>query len=287
MIELRDIYYARLGTQDLDKAEKFATEIVGLQKVERTADRLYLKSNAHHHSLCYFLGDPSEHIIAFELTDWSQLDAAFAQLSTAGVPCGRGSAEEAADRHVESFIWFLDPTGNRIEIVSRPHDAGRRYFPARDAGILGFGHVGLCSTDPVRDQAFWLEHFNVKISDWIGPCPLLRVNTRHHQMALFAAKRKGIQHINHQVAEIDDVMRSYYFVKEQNIKVVFGPGRHPTSGGNFLYFEGPDGMIFEYSNSDRKIIEDGDTTYRPRQFPLHPTSFCMWGSKPDIAEFKD
>ena len=46
-------------------------------------------------------------------------------------------------------------------------------------------------------------------------------------------------------------------------------------------------MIFEYSNSDRKIIEDGDTTYRPRQFPLHPTSFCMWGSKPDIAEFKD
>lgn len=286
MIELRDICYARLGTRNLDAAEAFATDVVGLQKVERTADRLYLKSNSRHHSLCYFLGDPAEHAVAFEVMDWQRLDAAHAQLQAAGVTCGWGTAEEAADRHVEAFIWLLDPTGNRIELVARPHDAGRRYFPARDAGILGFGHVGLCSTDPGRDQAFWLTHFNARVSDWIGPCPLLRVNARHHQIALFAARRKGIQHINHQVAEIDDVMRAWYFIREKNIRVVFGPGRHPTSGGNFLYFEGPDGMVFEYSNSDRNIVEDGGAAHRPRQFPMHPSSFCMWGSRPDIAEFK-
>jgi len=286
MIELRDIQYARLGTRDLDAAERFATEVVGLQKVERTADRLYLKSDSKHHTLCYFLGEPGDHTIAFELMDWSMLDAALERLTAAGVPCGRGSEAEAEDRHVGAFVWLLDPTGNRIELVARPHEAGRRYFPARDAGILGFGHVGLCSTDPVRDQAFWLTHFNAMVSDWIGPCPLLRVNPRHHQMALFAAERKGIQHINHQVAEIDDVMRAYYFLKERGSKIVFGPGRHPTSGGNFVYFEGHDQVIFEYSNSDRRIIDD-PATYRPRQFPLHPTSFCMWGSKPDIAEFRD
>lgn len=286
MIELRDIQYARIGTRDLDAAEKFATEIVGLQKVERTADRLYLKSDSKHHTLCYFLGEPGDHTIAFELMDWSTLDAALERLKSAGVPCGRGSEAEAQDRHVGAFAWFLDPTGNRIELVARPHEAGRRYFPARDAGILGFGHVGICSTDPIRDQVFWLEHFNAMVSDWIGPCPLLRVNPRHHQMALFAADRKGIQHVNHQVAEIDDVMRAYYFLKEKQAKIVFGPGRHPTSGGNFVYFEGHDGVIFEYSNSDRRIIDD-PATYRPRQFPLHPTSFCMWGSKPDIAEFRE
>lgn len=199
MIELRDLQYARLGTRDLDVAEKYATEIIGLQKVERTADRLYLKSDDRHHTLAYFLGDPSEQIIAFDLKDWSTLGAAHEYLRSAGVPCGLGSSEEAADRHVEGFLWFLDPTGNRIELVSRPHDAGRRYFPARDAGIQGFGHVGLCSTDPVRDQTFWLTHFNALVSDWIGLCPLLRVNECHHQMALFAAQRTGIQHINYQV----------------------------------------------------------------------------------------
>jgi len=259
---------------------------MGLEKVERTPDRLYLRSDHKHHTLCYFLGDPAEQIIAFDLTSWQALDAACAYLQAQGVPCGRGSAEEAADRHVQGFIWLLDPTGNRIELLARPHDSARRYFPARDAGVTGFGHVGLCTTDPVRDQTFWLQHFNAMVSDWIGPCPLMRVNPRHHQMALFPSTRKGIQHINYQVQDFDDVMRSYYFLKDKGIKIVFGPGRHATSGGIFVYFEGPDGMVYEYSNSDRKIIED-PASYRPRQFPMHPSSFCVWGAKPDIAEFKE
>lgn len=286
MIELRDIYYIRLGTQDLDGAQKFATEIIGLQVVERTASRLYLKSGVGHHSVCYFKGEPENQVIAFELRHWTALHAALTQLQSAGVDCGLGTPEECRDRHVEGFLWFLDPTGNRIELVVRPHDAGVRYFASRDAGILSLGHVGLCSTDPVRDQDFWLTHFNAMVSDWIGPCPLLRVNERHHQMALFATNRKGIQHVNFQVAEIDDVMRSYYHMLKNDVKVVFGPGRHATSGGIFLYFEGHDGVTFEYSNSDRKIIESPEN-HRPRQFPLEPSSFCVWGAKPDIAEFKE
>lgn len=33
MIELRDIHYTRIGTQDLDAAERFATQIMGLEMV--------------------------------------------------------------------------------------------------------------------------------------------------------------------------------------------------------------------------------------------------------------
>jgi 2,3-dihydroxy-p-cumate/2,3-dihydroxybenzoate 3,4-dioxygenase len=50
----------------------------------------------------------------------------------------------------------------------------------------------------------------------------------------------------------------------------------------FLYFEGPDGMIYEYSSGVRMIT---DESYIPRQFPAKSSSFCMWGSKPDIPEF--
>ena len=286
MIELRDIHYVRIGTPNLDVAETFATTVLGLEKVERTEHGLYLRSDHRHHTLCYFVGEPTDHTIAYDLKDWDSLERAYQYLKSEGVSCGMGTPEEAKQRHVEGFMWLLDPTGNRIELLSRPHDSPRRYFPSRDAGVTGFGHVGLCTTDPVRDQHFWLKHFNVMVSDWIGPCPLLRVNPRHHQMALFPSNKKGVQHINYQVQEFDDVMRSYYFLKERNIRIVFGPGRHATSGGIFVYFEGPDGMIYEYSNSDRKIIED-PSTYRPRQFPMHPSSFCVWGAKPDIAEFKE
>ena len=76
-------------------------------------------------------------------------------------------------------------------------------------------------------------------------------------------------------------------MKDKGVRIVFGPGRHPTSGASFLYFEGPDGMIYEYSCGVRTITKaDEEAGYRPRQFPLEPTSFCMWGSRPDIAEFK-
>jgi 2,3-dihydroxy-p-cumate/2,3-dihydroxybenzoate 3,4-dioxygenase len=101
---------------------------------------------------------------------------------------------------------------------------------------------------------------------------------------LFPAKRSGVQHINHQVAAIDDVMRSYYLLREHGVHIRFGPGRHPTSGAMFLYFEGPDGMTYEYSTGVR-MIED-EAGYRPRKFPFKSTSFCAWGSKPDIPEFK-
>ena len=114
MIELRDLCYVRLGTGDLDGAERFTTEIVGLQPIERTADRLKLRSNHRHHSLCYFKGDQRDHQVGIELMHWDALDDALEELTSAGVECERGTAEECADRSVENFFWFLDPTGNRI-----------------------------------------------------------------------------------------------------------------------------------------------------------------------------
>ncbi len=77
---------------------------------------------------------------------------------------------------------------------------------------------------------------------------LLRIDPVHHKVALFPTTRSGVQHVNHQVASIDDVMRAWYQLRAQGVKIVFGPGRHPTSGAVFLYFEGPDGMVFEYSH---------------------------------------
>jgi 2,3-dihydroxy-p-cumate/2,3-dihydroxybenzoate 3,4-dioxygenase len=85
---------------------------------------------------------------------------------------------------------------------------------------------------------------------------------------------------------VDDVMRAYYFLRERGVRIAFGPGRHPTSSAVFLYFEGPDGMVYEYSTGVRLIKPEEEANYRPRQFPFAPESFCMWGSKPDIPEFR-
>jgi 2,3-dihydroxy-p-cumate/2,3-dihydroxybenzoate 3,4-dioxygenase len=289
MIQLRDILYVRLGTRDLEGAARYATTILGLETVaevgnSKNAQTRYFRSDAREHTLAYFDGDPADHTAGFEVASLHDLDAASAELELLGHPVRRGTASDAEQRGVLDYLSFRDPSGNLIELAVRPFHSGRRYFPSRDAGITGFSHIGLRTTDAKRDEAFWTQMLSARVSDRIGAAPLLRIDEVHHKIALFPSTFAGVQHINHQVAEVDDIMRSAYFLREQGIRIVFGPGRHPTSGARFLYFEGPDGMVYEYSCGVR-LVTDPDE--QPRQFPFKASSFCMWGSKPDIPEFRD
>lgn len=286
MIDLHDIRYVRLHTPDLDAADRFAREIVGLQFVRVENGARYYRSDGRDHTLVYEAGDPAGQAVGFEVADADALERAAAELSDAGVAVQAGAPAECEARRVRGFVHFRDPTGNRIELVQRPQHSGVRYFPSRDAGITGFSHIGLCTTDAPRDERFWCGRLGARVSDRIGDAALLRIDEVHHRIALFPTTRSGIQHINHQVASTDDVMRAYYQLRERNVRIVFGPGRHPTSGATFLYFEGPDGMIYEYSCGVRHIAAADEATYRPRQFPLEPSSFCLWGSRPDIPEFR-
>ncbi|MFO1223686.1 MAG: VOC family protein [Burkholderiaceae bacterium] len=285
MINLLDIRYVRLGTGNLDTARRYARDILGLELARHEAGGCYFRSDSRDHTLVYFEGDPRDHTIGFELRTAAELEAAAAELSNSGVEVQTGSSNECEQRRVKSFIHFSDPTGNKIDLVVGPHHSGRRYFPSRDAGITGFSHVGLCTTDAHRDERFWTKVLGARVSDRIGDAALLRIDEVHHKVALFPTTRAGVQHVNHQVEGIDDIMRAWYMMQKKGVRVVFGPGRHPTSGAIFLYFEGPDGMVFEYSTGVRSIKPEDEATYQPRQFPLANESFCMWGSTPDIAEF--
>lgn len=287
MIQLHDIRYVRLGTRDLEGSARYAERLLGLREGARrgqpkNGQQIYFRSDDRDHTLVYFDGDPRDHTVGFEVTDEAALDAAAAAIERAGHAVHLGSAADAEDRRVRSFIHFQDPSGNRIELVAGPHHSGVRFFPTRDNGTTGFSHVGLRSTNPARDEKFWTEVLGAQVSDRIGQAPLLRIDEVHHKIALFPSTYAGVQHINHQVHSVDDIMRSWYFLQKQGVRIVFGPGRHPTSGAMFLYFEGPDGVVYEYSSGVRSIT---DPDYQPRQFPFGPESFCMWGSKPDIPEF--
>lgn len=284
MIALQNVSYVRLGTRDLEGSAQFATNYLGLEVAERGRDAVRFRSDARDHTLCYFAGDPADQTVAFEVRQAIDLDDAAAELDRLGYAVRRGSAGEAAERRVHTFIAFNDPSGNRIELVWRPAYLGARYRGSRDAGIIGFSHIGLCSTDVVRDEKFWTSVCNARVSDRIGEAPLLRITEVHHAIALFPSDRPAIQHINHQVESGDDIMRSYYFLKDRGIRMVFGPGRHPTSSARFLYFEGPDGMVFEYSSGVRSIADE--LLYRERQFPSEPRGFCHWGAKPQIRQFQ-
>jgi 2,3-dihydroxy-p-cumate/2,3-dihydroxybenzoate 3,4-dioxygenase len=283
MINLQDIRYVRLGASSLEDSSRFAHDVLGLMPVGREGKFAYFKSDSRDHTLCYVEGDPAVTAVGFELADPTALDRAAAEIEAAGYPVRRGTTEDAELRRVREVIFTKDPSGNTVELVTRPHHNGVRYHGTRDAGITGFNHIGLKSNRLVEDEKFWTTLCSARVSDWIGDAALLRISKIHHSIALFPSTGVGVQHVNHQVATFDDVMRNWYFLQKRQVRIVFGPGRHATSGAMFLYFEGPDGMVYEYSCGVNEIDEQ---TWRPRQFPFTPESFCVWGSRPDIPEFR-
>ncbi|MDE0060962.1 MAG: VOC family protein [Defluviicoccus sp.] len=164
----------------------------------------------------------------------------------------------------------------------------------RAAAELGAAGVEVTRGSP-QDAARRRVTDYVNFRDPTGNSIDLVLRPFHSGIRYFPSRDAGIQEFSHvglkttdaprdfQVESVDDIMRSHYFLTERQVRIVFGPGRHPTSGARFLYFEGPDRMVYEYSHGVR-LIEDPD--YRPRQFPFDDSSLCMWGSKPDIAEFR-
>jgi 2,3-dihydroxy-p-cumate/2,3-dihydroxybenzoate 3,4-dioxygenase len=286
MIELKDLRYVRLGSRDLAAATEYARTILGLELVRREGDAVYLRGDDRDHTLVYFEGDAADHTTGWEVADPAALDAAGAELESRKIQVRRGSRVECEKRYVGDFLSFADPSGNRHELVAGARSGATRFSSSRDCGVWSFSHIGLRTTEAARDETFWTTVMNARVSDRIGAAPLLRIDEVHHRVALFPSQHAGVQHVNHQVHGVDDVMRSYYFLREQRVKIVFGPGRHPTSGAVFLYFEGPDGMVYEYSTGVRLIKAEEEPGYRPRQFPFAPESFCMWGSRPDIPEFR-
>lgn len=280
-----DVRSVRLRSSDLDASVRFATEIVGLELVRRDARRAYLRASAgRDHHLVYVRGDAGPDALAFEAGSRDALEGVAAALVRRGHALREASRAECDERYAEAVFALDDPSGNRLELVQGgPPTAACAY--ARGAGITSFSHVGLRSTNAPRDEAFWTGALGARVSDWIGEAPLLRLDGVHHRVALFPSGRPGVQHVNFQVAGVDELMRSFYFLRGRGVPIVFGPGRHPTSGAMFLYFQGPDGFVYEYSTGVSSIADEA--SHAPRRFPFAPSSFCMWGARPDIPEFRD
>lgn len=278
---IEQLRYVLLGTRDLARSAEFAQRILGLEPVDRTAERATFRSDERACTLAFLAGQPDLQAVGFEVRDANILGAALDALQTRGLRAGRGTPEEASARRVREFVWFEDHSGNRIELVHRPMNSGWRYFPSRDAGITGLAGVAMRSTAIANDEALWTEVLGARVSDWAGDAPYLRIDAAHHRLALFPARRAGVLAIEYAVESVNLLMRNHYVLQNTQVPIMHGPGRRPASDQLFLTFSGPDGILYSF-------VAEGDAAAdgrRPRQFPAGPAGLCSWGSENKVEEF--
>ncbi|MBR0752051.1 VOC family protein [Bradyrhizobium jicamae] len=272
---ITSVCYVRHAVSEPEACARFVSDIFGLQKVAGQDGELAFRSDDRFRTLSLSSDRDDGASIGVEVWDDAALEAIGERLRASGFAARSANPEECRRRYVQSALLADDASGNRIDLVTRPTRSGRRYFPPRDAGIIQFQGIGLCSTNHIGDLAFW-RLLGAEVTDWVGDIAYLHIDNLHHRIALYPSRRNGLLYASFEVESLDQIMQNSYFMQENQVKIAQGPGRQSASQQIFLHVDGPDGLILTYVNG---MAEIGDRSRPPRQFPLHPASLCNWGSE--------
>jgi 2,3-dihydroxybiphenyl 1,2-dioxygenase len=222
------------------------------------------------------------------------------------VPVSEGSAEEAALRGVERLVRFPGPNGLAQEIFTRARISDTPLDMRVDGGFVtgedGMGHVAITTKKPHQMRGYYSTVFDARLSDYIDETisgvklkiRFLRVNQRHHSVAIAAVNRlpvnpirTRIQHLNIQVADLDDVTASYQRVKELGFDMALAVGQHTNDKELSYYAMTPSG--FECEVGWNPIIVD-ENTWEPTTYQ----GISIWGHTPGgqtiiekLAQFKN
>lgn len=275
--------YTALDVTSLDRSVPFYRDVVGLDFVAREGNVAFFRCTNDHHNIV--LQEAPMHgfrRMAFELETPADVAAAYSHFESVGLSPRWLSDEERAALHQGRSFRVREPNaGVEFELFQGAMQMGRLWAPTV-AKIMRIGHVviGTSSFEAARETM--LEKFGFRISDYVEDrFAFMRAfpNPFHHTFALGAAPSNHLHHVNFMVTEIDDVGRAFHRLNKHDVKIVFGPGRHPPSGSVFLYFLDPDGITLEYSYGMEEFPEVG--AREPRMLEPVPSSLDTWGAIPD------
>jgi 2,3-dihydroxy-p-cumate/2,3-dihydroxybenzoate 3,4-dioxygenase len=279
----RKLGYVALTVTDLACSVAFYRDLVGLDLVEQTDATAYFRCGNDHHTLVLYAGAaPGLRRVAFQVENATQLALAFEHFREVGLSPQPVERQEAqALRQGPSFRVRERHSGLEFELYAAVTQVARPWVPTV-AKIERLGHVVIGAARFDDTLKALTQDFNFAVSDFVEDrFSFLRCfpNPYHHTFAVGASPTDCLHHINFMVSDIDDVGRALHRMRADDVKVAFGPGRHPPSGSVFFYFFDPDGMTVEYSFGMEEFPELG--AREPRMLEPVPGSLDTWGAIPD------
>lgn len=235
----------------------------------------------------------------WELADRTAYAAAVAELRAADIPVRQGTAEEIRLRHVQDMAWFLDPSGNRHELVWGFVTAPDRFVspqgvPRFVTGALGLGHVVLPAPHFDETCRFLSERMGFGLSDILvhhaqGPAgPIAQRihflhcgNGRHHSLALFEGEAPaGCVHLMVEVESIDELGRAYDRMLRHGVRQMATLGRHANDEMISFYMASPAGFAIEYGFGGRVVDWEGHVAWESGAVSLWGHDFSIGFGQP-------
>jgi 2,3-dihydroxy-p-cumate/2,3-dihydroxybenzoate 3,4-dioxygenase len=283
MTIIHDIMQVGVGMPERQAFENFARDMLGFP-VSRSPDGTvtYVRPDQYQHRIAARTNaQPVLNYVGFDVGGPSQLAEWESKLTGQGIRWRRSSAEECVERHVTEFIEFADPDGHPLALAYGFEVDREPVRYTRELSVLRLGHVLLTVADTQRAHDFYTGVLGFRLSDWVNVddnirlC-FLRCNERHHSIALapcIPGKSPRLQHVMLEVESLDDVMRSYHFLRIHKAPIGMGPGRHPNCDTIHVYVQTPGGFAIEFGWGHRRL---DDATHQPVAYPIG-TPVDIWG----------
>lgn len=273
MAAFASLGYVRAQIADVDAWRAFAFDTIGFAEGSGpNADSVYLRVDEHTYRLELVPGDRDAVIaVGWQVADRRSLDLVREILEKAGVAVTTLTLAEAANRHVEEAIAFVDPSGFTIEVFHGPlldHSPVVGKFGNRFVtGDLGLGHVVLPVRDIEEARRFYTEvlGFASRGSFRVGPpehpiwIRFMGVNARHHSLALIPGSRPdgpGIVHVMIEVDSLDDVGRALDRVNKAGYHLSSTLGRHTNDKMISFYVRTPGNWDLEFGCEGMLVGDD-------------------------------
>lgn len=287
------ISHIELAVTDLDRAQAFWADTLGLQVSDREAGALYLRAmeERQHHCVKLVEGEPGVRALAYRTRGEGDLDRAARWFEGEGLPVEwverPFQGRTLRTRDAQGMPLELHHAMDRLPHIHQRYGLYRGVKPLRidhfncfstdvDGAVLFHHRMGFRTTEYTLDRdsgrlwAAWLHRkggvHDQAFTNGRGP--------RLHHVAFFCASPMNI-------IDLLDLMATTGHVDA----IERGPGRHGISNAFFLYIRDPDGHRIEIYCSDYQTI---DPDHEPIEWDLSDRQRqTLWGAPAPRSWFEE
>ena len=276
MTRVSDIRYVGYGVPDLAAEATFYREAWGLKPVGEKDGMVYFAAEGDDELAVVRLRQSDAKrvdVIALAADSRTDVDALFANVVNAG--CKVIFEPKDLDSFGGGYGFrFFSPDGLTFEVSSDVERGSSRPLKRWDGIPAKISHIVLHSPNHKAMAQFFVDVLGFKVSDWLGDfmC-FLRCNQWHHRLAILPGP-PCLNHVAYDVLGVDDMMRGISRLKQSDIEIQWGPGRHTAGNNTFSYFVTPNGFVVEYTS---ELEEVDDETWVAQVHTPSATTMDQWG----------
>ena len=139
-------------------------------------------------------------------------------------------------------------------------------------------HLTFASKDVEKFQNFYHKKLGFQVSDRVvksngelTTC-FMTSNHEHHTIACFKSSQNGIDHHSYETGEWNNIKIWCDHFAQNNVKLMWGPGRHGPGNNLFVFIEDIDGNWIEISAELETVIGRP-----PKNWPQEERTLNLWG----------